>query len=85
MMKKKYQHDLEYLWDLYDGLENTKDILLYVIHEKTSECIYYSYDDEAFEINCNHPNILGEIDDKTGCRHCPYYETEAFILGGEKS
>lgn len=72
---EEYKHDLEYLAELIDNLDKTKGVLVSIYYEKASECPHGSYDEDAFETFCNHPNIIREIHQITDCRHCPYYHS----------
>jgi len=69
------KHDLEYLADLMDGLQRTREVLLSVYYDKVRECPLYSYDENAFEEFCNHPQIIRGIHSRTDCRHCEFYHS----------
>jgi len=69
------RHDLEYLAELIDNLEKAKEVLTSIFYNKASECPLSSYDENAFETFCNHPQIIREIHPWTDCRHCKFYHT----------
>lgn len=72
---RKMKHDLEYLAELIDGLDRTKMVLTSIYYDKASECPHGSYDKDAFETFCNHPNIIRGIHPWTDCRHCRFYHS----------
>lgn len=75
MDERKYLHDLDYLKSIMDSLEEAKTVLTFLFHKKAGECIWHTYDDQAFETFCNHEEVQKEIIDLEDCVKCSHYQT----------
>lgn len=71
----KYLHDLDYFKSIMDSLEEAKTVLTFLFHKKAGQCIWHSYDSQAFETYCNHKEVSKEILDLEDCVKCPHYQT----------
>jgi len=76
-------HDLDYIKSIMDSLEEAKTVLTFLFHQKVGECIWHSYDSQAFETYCNHKEVLKEIVDLEDCAKCPHYQTSEVEEEGE--
>jgi len=75
MGERKYLHDLDYFKSIMESLEEAKTVLTFLFHKKAGECIWHTYDDQAFETYCNHKEVSKEIVDLEDCAKCPRYQT----------
>jgi len=73
MKLSDYKHDLDFIKSKIDALEDIKTILIHTFYQRANLCIYHMYDNQAFETNCNHPEVNREIVQLRDCSKCAYF------------
>jgi hypothetical protein len=66
-MKRDIEDSIFKLYAVKDGIEFSEK-------EEIDKCLYYNYDDSAFEEYCNCPSIMwkGDFHSKEECWKCKY-------------
>jgi hypothetical protein len=78
MSKMSFKNDIEMWHKFADFAEHLKFVAHAQEQKLYSQCVFYSYDDAAFEEYCNNEKIIRRIDFEAcnECWKCPFYATK---------